>query len=141
MLYEEKPDFFNPKFEVVSCFIEYNNKILLLLRQDHKNEPNTYGVPAGKVSLGEDKDDAMRREIFEETWLKLDDLIYFQKVYVQYPTYEFIYHMYHKKLDYKPEITINPEEHKKYMWQHPQKALEQNLIQDLDACIKMFYEI
>jgi 8-oxo-dGTP pyrophosphatase MutT (NUDIX family) len=98
-------------------------------------------VPAGKVDTGENIDDAMVREIFEETWLKLDDITYFQKVYVQYPTYDFIYHMYHKKLEYTPSIIINPEEHKKYMWLPPQKALEQNLIQDLDACIKMFYQI
>ena len=51
MLYKEKPENFTPKFEVVSCFVEYNNKILLLLRQDHKPEPNTYGVPAGKVDI------------------------------------------------------------------------------------------
>ncbi|MEI6118972.1 MAG: hypothetical protein WCP92_07315 [bacterium] len=41
MLYKEKPADFNPKFEVVSCFVEYKNEILLLLRQDHKPQPNT----------------------------------------------------------------------------------------------------
>jgi len=46
MLYLEKPKVFVPKFEVVSCFVEYQNEFLLLLRQDHKNEPNTYGMPA-----------------------------------------------------------------------------------------------
>ena len=67
MLYMQKPEKFTPKFEVVSCFLEYKNEILLLLRQDHKNQPNTSGVPAGKVDTGENIDDAMVREIFEET--------------------------------------------------------------------------
>ncbi len=141
MLYIKKPKFFNPKFEVVSCFIEYNNKILLLLRQDHKNEPNTYGVPAGKVTPWENIDEAISREIYEETGLQLDNLSYFKKVYVQYPTYEFVYHIYHKIITKSPHIAINPEEHKTHIWKSPKEALQENLIQDLDICIKMFYKI
>lgn len=141
MLYEEKPDFFNPKFEVVSCFIEYNNRILLLLRQDHKNEPNTYWVPAGKLMNWEKRDEAILREILEETNIKLDNLNYFKKLYVQYPTYEFIYHIYYKKIKKNPKIKINPEEHKNFIWRNPHEALKENLIQDLDTCIKMFYKI
>ncbi len=49
MISRNKPENFTPKFEVVSCFVEYNDEILLLLRQDHKPEGNTYGVPAGKI--------------------------------------------------------------------------------------------
>jgi 8-oxo-dGTP pyrophosphatase MutT (NUDIX family) len=141
MLYTEKPEIFNPKFEVVSCFLEYKNKILLLLRQDHKNEPNTYWVPAGKIDSWEDKDTAIYREIYEETGLKLNNLSYFKKVYVKYPTYDFIYYIYSKFLDKEPKIKINIEEHKKHIWETPKNALNQNLIQELDTCIKMFYKI
>jgi len=49
MISKHIPENFNPKFEVVSCFVEYEDEILLLRRQDHKPEPNTYGVPAGKI--------------------------------------------------------------------------------------------
>jgi len=42
MLYTETPEIFNPKFEAVGCFVEYEGKIILLLRQDHKRQPNTY---------------------------------------------------------------------------------------------------
>lgn len=62
MLYKEQPKNFTPKFEVVSCFVEYKDEILLLLRQDHKPEGNTYGVPAGKVDAGETINQAMKRE-------------------------------------------------------------------------------
>ncbi len=41
MLYHDKPSDFDIKFEVVGCFIEYNKKILLLHRQDHKSQGNT----------------------------------------------------------------------------------------------------
>jgi len=70
MLYLEKPKVFVPKFEVVSCFVEYQNEFLLLLRQDHKNEPNTYGMPAWKVEKWETIDEAIKRELYQETWIR-----------------------------------------------------------------------
>lgn len=141
MLYTEKPEIFNPKFEVAGCFVEYKNEILLLLRQDHKNEPNTYWIPGGKVWAWEKIDVAIRREIEEETWIEEVDLKYFKEVYVKYPTYDFIYHMYITKLEQEPEIKINPEEHKSYIWRMPIDALKEDLIEDLDICINMFYKV
>ena len=141
MIHTKKPEHFTPKFEVVSCFLQYEDEILLLLRQDHKNEGNTYWVPAGKVWPEEHINEAIQREIAEETSLDLERISYFKKLYVQYPTYDFVYHIYYKKLENKPIIIINPEEHKKYIWRTPEQALKEPLIQDLDACIKMFYQI
>jgi len=141
MITEIAPKDFQQKFEVVSCFVEHENKILLLLRRDHKSEPNTYGVPAGKVCPWETIDDAIFRELKEETWIASSDLQYFTKVFVRFPTYDFIYHMYHMDLPLLPDITLNDEEHAKYVWRTPEDALKEDLIQDLDACIKMFYKI
>lgn len=141
MLHTKKPEIFKPKFEVVSCFVEYRNEILLLLRQDHKSEPNTYWVPAGKINQWENIDVATKREIEEETWITEIDLEYFRKVYVKYTNYDFIYHMYSTKLQQEPEIKINLEEHKSYIRKTPIEALRENLIEDLDVCIKMFYNI
>ncbi len=42
MISKDKLENFTPKFEVVSCFVEYKNEILLLLRQDHKPQHNTW---------------------------------------------------------------------------------------------------
>lgn len=138
---KDKPENFSPKFEVVSCFVEYNNKILLLCRQDYKPQGNTYGVPAGKIDAGEKPIQAMQREGKEETQIDLEDAIYFDKLFVRYPEYDFIYHMFHKKFDTQPQVMINPDEHKKYIRKVPKEALEINLIQDLDACIKLFYKV
>jgi hypothetical protein len=43
MLVSDKTKDFNPKFEVVSCFIEVEGRILLLHRADHKPQGNTWG--------------------------------------------------------------------------------------------------
>ena len=143
MIYKERPQNFNPKFDVISCFVEYDREILLLHRQDHKPEGNTWGVPAGKVDTGESLLEAMTREIQEETGFVLpsSQLSYFGKVFVQYPDYDFVYHIYHTKLGLRKKVAINHKEHKNFKWVFPENALNMPLIQDLDACIKLFYEL
>jgi len=143
MLYEKKPKNFNPKFDVVSCFIEYNDKIILLHRQDYKPEGNTWGVPAGKINKGEKLDETMVREIKEETGFCLNSshLSYFKKFYIKYPKYDFVYHIFYSNLDKKQKVNINNKEHKNHKWISPKNALNLPLIRDLDTCIKSFYHL
>jgi 8-oxo-dGTP pyrophosphatase MutT (NUDIX family) len=143
MIHKNKPDDFHPKFEVVSCYIENNGKILLLHRQDHKPEGNTWGLPAGKIDAGENEFTAMLREIAEETGIKAkaEELEYLDKVYVKYPDYHFIYHMFRLALSKCPEVKINNQEHKEYKWLKVEDALRLELIRDLDECIKISYKL
>jgi hypothetical protein len=45
----------------------------------------------------------------------------------------------------RPEICINPTEHKKFVWKTPQQALHDHnngnepLIPELDECIRLYY--
>ena len=52
---------------VVGCFLEYNNKFVLLKRHSHKPDGSTWGLPAGKVESDESDEAAMMRELYEET--------------------------------------------------------------------------
>lgn len=137
------PDGFNPKFEVVSCFVEHNGEILLLHRQNHKPQGDTWGVPAGKIDVNEKISDAILREIKEETGFEISSskISYYGKVYVRYPTYDFVYHTFYTKLSVKLIAQINLQEHKEFRWESPKNALNLPLIQDLDSCIKIFYKI
>ncbi len=141
MIYKSLPREFHKKFEVVSCFIEYKGDILLLHRQNHKPEGDMWGVPAGKIDEGETILEAMVREMREETGLKIlpGNLTYFNKVFVKFPEYDFVYHMFSMPLREKPEIKINKDEHKDFTWTSPKNALSMNLMRDLDSCIKLFY--
>jgi 8-oxo-dGTP pyrophosphatase MutT (NUDIX family) len=141
MLYTTKPKNFNARFEVVSCFINSDGKILLLDRQYNKPQGDSWGLPAGKIDRGENKYEALKREVKEETGLDIiyHGLKYFGQVYVKYPEYNFIYHMFETNLKGDLSIRINNEEHKGYKWVTPQQALQMNLIRDLDKCIEMFY--
>ena len=138
-----KPENFNPKFEVVSCFLENNGEILLLQRHSHKPQGDTWGVPAGKIDAGETPKIAILRELFQETGFsaKESDIAYFKSVFVRYPEYDFVYHVFSLKLSDRPEIKISDGEHKNFQWLTPAEALKINLIQDEDASIKMFYKI
>ena len=60
------------------CYIEYNEKYLMLHRVKKKNDENHdkwIGV-GGKFEAGESPEDCMRREIFEETGLTVTDYRY-----------------------------------------------------------------
>jgi len=143
MIYKNLPKKFNPRFEIVSCYVEHNGKILLLHRHGHKSEGNRWGVPGGKIDGGESELGAMVREIREETGLKLSpaQLEYLTTVYVKYPEYHFVYHMFRVKLDKREPVKISTYEHKDYRWVSPGNALKLNLVRELDRCIKMFYEV
>ncbi|EKE29412.1 MAG: hypothetical protein ACD_2C00180G0005 [uncultured bacterium (gcode 4)] len=134
-------DDFNPKFEVTSCFLEHDGKILLLLRQDHKPQPNVYWMPAGKIDSWETPLEAAMREISEETSIALCEskMIFITKLYVKYPTYDFIYYVYRNILEDLPDVKINPCEHKGFLWVAPLEALVLDSIPWLDECIKIVY--
>jgi len=141
MIYNTTPEEFDPKFEVVSCYVEHDGEILLLHRCNHKSEGGKWGVPAGKIDMGENELQAMIRELKEETGYKIESskVEYLTKVYVKYPDYHFIYHMFRTQVDNKLEVALSTNEHKDYKWISPSKALGLNLVRDLDSCIKLYY--
>ncbi len=143
MIYIEEPPNFDAKFTVTSCFVECNGEILLLHRHDHKPEGNTWGVPAGKVDPGEDILEATMREVHEETGFRIypSELSHHEKLFVRYPDYDFVYHIFHTELEKKKDVVISHTEHKDSKWTTPKNALSMPLIRDLDACIRLFYKI
>lgn len=138
MIYMIEPNDFNPRFETVSCFIEHQEQILFLLRQDHKSEGNKWGIPAGKIDPGEDALTAIQREIYEETRIKLEKVSFkfFKRVFVKYDEYDFVFTMFSAQAA-SPEVVINAAEHKDFIWQDKNKMLKLNLVKDMDACIKL----
>jgi len=143
MVLKDKQKDFNPKFEAVGCFVENNGRILLLHRQDQKPQGNTWGIPSGKREDQEDLFMAMVREIEEESGLIVskNDLKLFKTSRVRFSDYDFVYHIFYMALDNEPLIKIDDSEHKDFQWLTPIDALKENLIEDLDGCIKLFYKI
>ena len=91
---------------------------------------------------GESPTQAMIREFQEETGLSLaaSQLEYVEKVYVRYPDFDFVYHMYKTKLFSKPaRIRISLQEHLQYRWISLKEALKLPLIPGEDECIYLIF--
>ncbi len=142
MIYYKMPHNFTPKFEVVTCYIEFNGKFLMLLRAEHKPQGNTWSTPAGKIEKGESPHDAIIREVKEETTLDLSysELKFVSSVYVSHDGYQFIYHMYKTVFTIKPQVVITNNEHVSFAWKTPEEAvLIPNLMPDEASCIELVY--
>jgi 8-oxo-dGTP pyrophosphatase MutT (NUDIX family) len=112
MIYKDLPEKFNPKFEVVSCFVECDGKILLLQRQDNKSQGGKWGVPAGKIDEGESEKLAVLREVKEETGIALnnDSVKHSKKVFVRYPDYDFVFDIFKSEIKNFPDVVLSKEE-------------------------------
>lgn len=141
MIYEQEPENFINKHEIVSCFCECDGEILFLLRADHKTEPNKWGPPAGKVNENETILAAIKREVMEETGqeLGLKNFAHQKKLFVRYPDYDFVYHVFKIELTKKPKIKISSE-HKKYIWVDPKVPKKLDYVLGQDIVNKLFYK-
>lgn len=143
-IYLEKPADFHPKAAIVGCcFLHYQDKILILHRQDRKAEGNRWGIPGGKLNKEESLIEAIVREVFEETGYKLDlgKMHYIGKVYIKVPNFDFEYHMvdYQQPIDNPGDVKINFKEHKGFTWVTPKDALKMDLITDEDTCFEIVF--
>ncbi len=142
MIYKTEPENFKKEIEVTGCYIEHSNKFLLLHRLDHKTNGNRLGFPAGKLDVGEDLEQAMIREIKEETGLDIttQPLKFINSVYIRNEGHDLMFHMFKLTLLELPEISINPNEHKAYYWLTIEEALQrEDLIHDLNTCLENYY--
>ena len=57
----------------VFFYAKNTQRFLYLLRTDNKN-PGNWGIPGGKIEWGESSEAALRREILEETGLRVRDV-------------------------------------------------------------------
>ncbi len=143
MIFLDKPKDFNPKIEVVSCLMEYKGSVLFLQRNDDKFKGGKWCRPAGKLNSGEEKSEALVREIAEETGFKVEpnNLEFLKTVYVRYPEFDYPYHTYRLILSVKPEINLNSNEHQNFVWLEPKEALKLDLLPDEADCLKLIYNI
>ncbi len=142
MIFLQEPEGFDPYIDVAGCFIEHEGKIVLLHRDAHRPQGNTWGAPGGKIAKKEDVRMGLQREVQEETGylINLDEVNHVNTFYVKYPELNFIYHLFHYRTTQRPEIILNSKEHTDFLWVTPGVALTMTLIPDEDFCIKYFYK-
>lgn len=114
----KEPAGFNPRVYVAGCYLEIENKLLLLQSTAAKSEPESWGVPAGKLEKNEVPLDAAKRELFEETGISIENLSQIQflgSLYVRKPEVDYVYHLFKVNMDIIPEIRLS-DEHQSYVW-------------------------
>lgn len=146
MISLEKPDNFNPRFDIVSnMIVKPDGTFLLLQRAIHKPQGGTWGIPTGKVDPGEELIDAIIRETFEETGISMNpsDLKAHpvQYVRVENDGYDLTYYMYSSNVSQDTEIVREKAAHDNFVWADPKKSLEMNLIHDMQPIIEDFFKL
>lgn len=65
---------FEKKDSVKAIIFCPDNKILILRRQEESGGAGQWDIPGGGIEKGENQIDALKREVFEESGLKIDDI-------------------------------------------------------------------
>jgi 8-oxo-dGTP diphosphatase len=106
------------KIRTVGCFMDCDGKFLILHRQPEKSQGSKWGLPAGKVDPGESDEDAIIREINEETGYvankeELETLGVF--VY-NFPDKQVTFPSFKIKLKKQFEVKLSDYEHQAFKW-------------------------
>lgn len=111
--------------QVAKMIIEDDKGCFLFTkRSDHPTYPLDPDLPGGTLDPGENPDETVIREVYEETNVTIDSERV-KKFYVgdSYSAHGTIYHLYYARLDERPEITISWE-HDSYEWLEREVFLE-----------------
>jgi 8-oxo-dGTP pyrophosphatase MutT (NUDIX family) len=140
MWYEKEPEGFSPRLEVSGCFVEHEGTILLIKRADWILEPGKWAIPAGSREGNETPIETAVRETKEETGIDLANSSpqFIKTIYERYTDYDFTFHMTRAILTTAQMVSLNSES-TDCAWVTPFQALQMDLIEDLDACIRMVY--
>lgn len=117
-VFERKPECFCPRAEVVGCYLEKGGKALFLLNAADDSEPGKWGVPGGKLEVGEDLVRGVLRELFEETAIVLDAgaIVLVGSLYVRKPGWgDYVYHVFSARIEGEVEVRLS-REHEAYRW-------------------------
>jgi len=107
---------FSFTMEGAGCCLIVDGKVLLLQRSsNHKIQPGTWGIPAGKLEAGETPAQATVRELKEEAGIGLDPdmmhyrgYIYFSVDYAVPLKYRF--HVYTVHMREFPSVVLEPDQ-------------------------------
>ena len=74
---------------VVAAIIMKNNKVLCAQRGDNKYEyiSRKFEFPGGKIETGESDEEALKREIYEELSINIQEVKFYTTIKHQYPDF------------------------------------------------------
>ena len=101
-----------PEIQVAVCFIIYQHKLLLMQRPEKKMLAGLWEFPGGKIESGELKENAVIREIKEETNLSLKNVEYVGEIKHQYSHFKVVVSLFSNTVDDISSLKIK----ENYIW-------------------------
>ncbi len=112
---------------VKMILLDDNGRCLLLKRSmSSKGNPGKWDLPGGKIDASETFDQALLREIREETGLKSDIIGVAGTSYSESPTHRIVY-LILEGLAAPGKVQLS-DEHEEYAWVHPQELPQMDLV-------------
>ena len=126
---------------IVGCFLEFEGKFVILLRHSHKPQGDTWGLPGGKVEPGESDQDAITRELVEETGYvaKPSELELLGTYGFTLPNDKAMSYVTHRiKLEEPHLVTLEESAHAEFKWVSAEECFARtDLIHDFHNLLKL----
>ena len=137
-IYDKKPEGFDTAIQVSACCVEAEGKILFVQRAKSKTEPGSWEVPGGKFETGESAEQCAKRELFEETGLKVEDVSLMSVSFARTHGTEYVFHVFKTTFDKIPQIRLS-EEHQNYAWCAPHETKTMKLVIGEQMALKHYF--
>ncbi|HPT08442.1 MAG TPA: NUDIX hydrolase [bacterium] len=126
---------------IIHSLIINNGKLLILKRIKDTYEGGLWDLPGGTLEDGEDLSEGIKREVFEETGLKIKNpgLFYYSSNIDIKKNKQFITIIFIVELNNKNKfIKINTNEHSQFEWIIPKDIIKYQTVNYLKSCIKYY---
>ncbi len=129
-----KPFALSVKVIIKDC----EGRLLLLKRSmDSKNNPGKWDFPGGKIDPGETFDQALQREVLEETGLSVDIERHIGSTQSESPTHKIIYLMLEGSTE--SGLVELSEEHDNFLWTSPSELSSADLCEQFRPIIERIF--
>ena len=139
-VFKERPEGFQASMEAAGCYCTCGDKLLMVLRDVSRPQGNTWCIPGGKLEDGEDAQEAVVRELFEETGLEVADGLQFVGTLYVRALKDHAFHVFSKPFTRLPVIALDASELCEARWVTLSEALELPLIGGGTECLRHFEE-
>ena len=135
------PPNFSPKHSASGCIIRSGKKVLFLQRKPKNYGETVWAIPAGKIEQGESPEQALKREVKEETDLDLENFYQLKKYEIRLhkKNYDFTYFLFEANIPENSKVKIS-DEHINYKWVDIDKVNELELESGAEVYIMIIQE-
>lgn len=135
----KRPNDFHPKFQKTACILKTaEGQVLFLLHNERAEQALAWDLPVGEMNVDEAPSVVTWRKTKELTGIVLEHhkMQRMPKIYVKYPVYDFIFHMYKYEIPERIGVRYDINKYQDFRWMYPKNAVANlQLAGGLDDCL------